>query len=586
MGFIFKFILCFTVLTCASRVAAQCPVGWFGSKCQFMCHCESNAHCDSYGQCPTKCNAGWFGQGCQYEDLTTVDGALISTSAVSSSTSWLTDQDVTTCNEDPSLDSITVQWDKPYPFTWLRIQAKNLSAVDQFKFLFTTSGNKSHNCINQLQAIIDSVTVDYRCEINDTVTRLIITGPSLYSVCSLYISGGRNVALKQIAQQTGTYTFDNISYPASLAVDGDANPYFHNKTCSHTTDILQESVPPVSWTLTLDTPRVINRITIYNRADCCSDRLSNFILEILDTNNHTVWSYEGPVNASLVYELNTLQQKPVKTIRIIATRIEVNTKPPLVTLCEVFLFGDCEPGAWGLGCTSPCPTECRDFCQQESGKCFKCLGYVDPPRCTTACLPNTWGINCQSNCSSSCHNTSCDKVTGVCDKGCSGYSNPPACTAECASGKWGHNCSYECSSFCIRQTCERVTGLCQYTSETTATTATTVVSDPCNCPGLGPGIGIGIAIGVVSIVLVDIAIYFIFIKRRQPPATVNDPVEKTHGTQLQQYDSLKENTQYKPHYETVDPIDIDKTSVTQGSTSSPYENEVAPYERYSPKHNK
>lgn len=74
-------------------------------------------------------------------------------------------------------------------------------------------------------------------------------------------------------------------------------------------------------------------------ADCCSDRLSNFILEILDTNNHTVWSYEGPVNASLVYELNTLQQKPVKTIRIIATRIEVNTKPPLVTLCEVFLFG-------------------------------------------------------------------------------------------------------------------------------------------------------------------------------------------------------------------------------------------------------
>uniref|UniRef100_A0A2C9LLA3 EGF-like domain-containing protein n=1 Tax=Biomphalaria glabrata TaxID=6526 RepID=A0A2C9LLA3_BIOGL len=318
MGFLTKFTVWFILWTRLKYLAAQCPVGWVGSKCQYMCHCERNSMCDSDGRCPTKCITGWFGPGCQYEDLVTVDGAQIFTSAGSGTTSWLTDRDVTTCNEDPGLDSITVQWDKPYPFTWLRIQAKNASNL-QLHFVFTSS-NISYSCVNQLLAIVDTLTVDYRCEVNNTITSLRVTGPGLNGLCSLYVSGDRNVALKQSTDQTGTYQESNFFYTSSLAVDGDTNAFFLQNKCTHTTQDSTLSVYPASWTLTLDTARLVSRITIYNRADCCSDRLESFKLELLDTNNHTVWTYEGPAKASLVYELNTLQEKPVKRIIILAIK--------------------------------------------------------------------------------------------------------------------------------------------------------------------------------------------------------------------------------------------------------------------------
>ncbi|KAK6991306.1 multiple epidermal growth factor-like domains protein 6 [Biomphalaria glabrata] len=272
MGFLTNFTICFILWTRVKYLASQCPDGWFGSKCQFMCHCERNTMCDTDGRCPTKCNTGWFGPGCQYEDLATVAGAQVSTSAVSSSTSWLTDRDVTTCNEDPGLDSITVQWDRPYPFTWLRIQYKNASNL-QLNFVFTSS-NISYSCVNQLLAIVDTLTVDYRCEINDTMTSLRVTGPGLNGLCSLYVSGDRNVALKQPTDQTGTYQESNFFYTSSLAVDGDTNAFFLQNKCTHTTQDSTLSVYPASWTLTLDTARVVSRITIYNRGRLLQNLLS------------------------------------------------------------------------------------------------------------------------------------------------------------------------------------------------------------------------------------------------------------------------------------------------------------------------
>lgn len=69
---------------------------------------------------------------------------------------------------------------------------------------------------------------------------------------------------------------------------------------------------------------------------------------------------------------------------------------------------------------------------------------------------------------------------------------------------------------------------------------------------MGAGIGIGIAIGVITIVLVEVALYFIFLKRRKPPDITNEPVHKTQAIPRQQYDTVKESLQDKPHYDTVD----------------------------------
>uniref|UniRef100_A0A2C9M7Q2 Fucolectin tachylectin-4 pentraxin-1 domain-containing protein n=1 Tax=Biomphalaria glabrata TaxID=6526 RepID=A0A2C9M7Q2_BIOGL len=225
---------------------------------------------------------------------------------------------------------------------------------------------------------MDSTTSDYRCEINDTITRLTVRGSSLNGLCSLYISGGRNVALKQTAEQTETMG----TYSASLAVDGDTNSDFQYNSCTHTTIDSALSVYPASWTLILDNPRVVNRITIFNRVDCCTERLETFSLLLLDSDNNSIWTYDNP-EASVVYRLNTLQQKPVKTVRILATKNDTTFHFPILTLCEVLVFGDCELGTWGLECTSPCPIECRGLCQQETGKCYQCLGYLDPPHCST-----------------------------------------------------------------------------------------------------------------------------------------------------------------------------------------------------------
>ncbi|XP_055886247.1 uncharacterized protein LOC106076992 isoform X3 [Biomphalaria glabrata] len=321
MGFLSNYVVCFVVWMRLNFLASQCPDGWFGYKCQFMCHCDKNSKCDSDGQCPTKCNAGWFGQKCQYANL-------------------------------------------------------------ELNFVFTTSLNKSYSCIHKRLAKVDTATVDYRFAINETVIQMTVTGPSIEMLCSLYISGGRNVALKQTADQTGTYSEGNIWYRASLAVDGNTNSVFYNKTCSHTTDKLAQSVYPASWTLTLDTVKVINRITIYNRADSFSYRLSRFKLETLDTNNHTVWAFDDPAKVLRVYALNIMQQKPVKTIRISATWNDSYYHFPILTLCEVLVFGDCELGTWGLSCVNPCPAECRNSCQQDKGTCYE-DGYLDLPGCKT-----------------------------------------------------------------------------------------------------------------------------------------------------------------------------------------------------------
>ncbi|KAK0065097.1 platelet endothelial aggregation receptor 1, partial [Biomphalaria pfeifferi] len=76
------------------------------------------------------------------------------------------------------------------------------------------------------------------------------------------------------------------------------------------------------------------------------------------------------------------------------------------------------------------------------------------------CVEGKFGLNCLSSCESKCYNTSCDQVTGVCNKGCLGYSNPPNCMERCVDDKWGQNCQHSCKSSCHNNSCDRVSGDC------------------------------------------------------------------------------------------------------------------------------
>uniref|UniRef100_A0A2C9LI07 Fucolectin tachylectin-4 pentraxin-1 domain-containing protein n=1 Tax=Biomphalaria glabrata TaxID=6526 RepID=A0A2C9LI07_BIOGL len=290
------------------------------------------------------------------------------------STTWLTDVDDATCKED----TLHISWNTSYPFTWLRMKVKNTSqnllSVD---LTFTTSRNETFNCINKQVSIIDSTTVDYRCDMSDTITELRLTGPALASLCSLYISGGRNVALRQSAEQTSLHFEGNLSCNASLAVDGGIQCLLLDGSTSHTFDT--DSNP--SWSLTLDTPKVINRFVIYNRADCCRYRLKHFELTTFDINNNMLWTYLDPINEdTAIYTFTRIQNNAVSKIRITPTNREAYDTRIIISLCEVFIYGECAKGFWGLDCTQKCPEECLYSCQQDTGKCLSLLSQSDTPQ--------------------------------------------------------------------------------------------------------------------------------------------------------------------------------------------------------------
>jgi hypothetical protein len=83
-----------------------------------------------------------------------------------------------------------------------------------------------------------------------------------------------NVALGKIASQSTT----GFGGDASRAVDGNTDGNYGAGSVTHT----DTGDPAPSWQVDLGTEFEISRIVLWNRTDCCPDRLSNFRISILD----------------------------------------------------------------------------------------------------------------------------------------------------------------------------------------------------------------------------------------------------------------------------------------------------------------
>jgi hypothetical protein len=81
---------------------------------------------------------------------------------------------------------------------------------------------------------------------------------------------------------------------AAKAVDGDTHGNFFHNTVTHTG--LDNKA---WWQVDLLVTKKIERIQIYNRTDCCMDRLSNFNVIILNENNREVWKQHEVNNPPL-----------------------------------------------------------------------------------------------------------------------------------------------------------------------------------------------------------------------------------------------------------------------------------------------
>uniref|UniRef100_A0A2C9KPZ1 Fucolectin tachylectin-4 pentraxin-1 domain-containing protein n=1 Tax=Biomphalaria glabrata TaxID=6526 RepID=A0A2C9KPZ1_BIOGL len=387
----------------ASLAQACNDTRMFGEECQYRCHCANG--CDTSGDCVNgTCARGWFGFKCQYRN-SVVDATV----EPKRYTSWLTDGVTDTCNSDTTISSVTLLWDEEFLFTWMTIEVNNASKLTAFKIWFIATGEtyKEIPCSGQRLALINENTLKIFCDLKVLIEQVILEGEAVYFLCSLHVSGGRNVALMQETNQTTTH-ISNIFYGPQLAVDGDLNTDALRMGCSHTA--INDTEP--CWTVTFDGPRDVNKFIIYNRRDDKPERLKHFQLEAENEHSQSVFSYRDSLDHFLyIYRVNILEHLSMKSVTI----CQNETEKPFVTLCEVEAYGECLPGSWGLNCSNKCPSSCTNSCDRGDGSCnVICVGFSDPPDCTRACAVTRYGINCSQSCSGSCLNHHCHPENGSC----------------------------------------------------------------------------------------------------------------------------------------------------------------------------
>jgi hypothetical protein len=134
-----------------------------------------------------------------------------------------------------------------------------------------------------------------------------------------------NFALHKSASQSSTYVNGIYSGAASLAVDGKTDGNYLDNSVTHTLSTAQPS-----WEVDLGTPQDVGDVVLYNRTDCCSDRLSNFALEVTDSSNvKYTYPYSGAVGEMLRIKVN---RKDISRVKV-----QLLGSGPL-SLAEVHVF--------------------------------------------------------------------------------------------------------------------------------------------------------------------------------------------------------------------------------------------------------
>ena len=143
----------------------------------------------------------------------------------------------------------------------------------------------------------------------------------------MFLIGVTNVALNNPAIQTSTHA----GAVASLAVDGDTGNGIHlSSHCSHTANNDIHSC----WQLDFQRQVVIVSIVIYNRIDCCSERLSNASITINKGSDWQFCASMGNMTNTFKRDIECVSQQPVAHFLKIC-----NTNLQPLSLCEVIVNG-------------------------------------------------------------------------------------------------------------------------------------------------------------------------------------------------------------------------------------------------------
>jgi M6 family metalloprotease-like protein len=137
-------------------------------------------------------------------------------------------------------------------------------------------------------------------------------------------TGGTNIAMGKTASQSSDYSSNAI---ASKANDGTTNGNFNANSVSHTNYDSQ-----AWWAVNLGAKFDIQRVSIWNRTDGVSERLSNFRVEYLDASGNIISNQNYPGTAGTLVEFTNV----VSNVQ--SVRIKLNGTN-FLHLAEVQVFG-------------------------------------------------------------------------------------------------------------------------------------------------------------------------------------------------------------------------------------------------------
>lgn len=155
------------------------------------------------------------------------------------------------------------------------------------------------------------------------------------SLAEVQIFGGELENLARNALSTVSQSTTRVGgggNDAFFAVDGITDGVFNNGSVTHTLDGANDNAP--TWELDLGVKSTIDEVVIFNRTDCCSDRLTGAEVSILDLDGDTVFS-------QILGNTNGLAQIRLDTGDVNGNLLRIqlpNGSTPL-SLAEVQVFG-------------------------------------------------------------------------------------------------------------------------------------------------------------------------------------------------------------------------------------------------------
>ncbi|CAL1529459.1 unnamed protein product [Lymnaea stagnalis] len=422
----------------------------FGPYNQYQCRCV-DLKCGFQGDCwdGYSCQKGWFGPGCQYDDL--VSKAAVVEIQPRQPHDIIADNNQDTCLHNT--ESVILTWGMFFPFTWLRIQGKDLDRQSKLSITFLTSRYTQVGCVNQRTSAPNNSSLDVYCDVEEPFIRMTLTGKSIKSLCSLYVSGGRNIAFRQNTT-TVSWAPDGTTY-TYRTMNGDQTTYSHS---------LRRALP--SWQVSFETPASIDRYVFHNRpatepSDEEAKRFVGFVLTSYSVNRTIVFTQENYKDQFSYSILSPRLREPVAAVRI---RVAQLINAPHTNIRGVAIYGDsvCPTGKYGRDCELSCNCATKEEpCFVSTGGCTSgCAPGYHGEGCRLRCSPNHWGVDCQDVCGINCIANQCDDITGRCYYECMDNYKGPRCDRECEVGVWGPNCTAPCDDRCVNQSCNATTGQC------------------------------------------------------------------------------------------------------------------------------